>query len=122
MDTMTNAPHIPAAESLERIQCQWCQSSNEKAALACRACGAPLDIRNLVSESGWREAPRLRDMTEIHFGNSTCQVEGEVVPVAEMNLAPEDAVFFEHHVLLWKEESVAMSVMSTPGGAKRALG
>ena len=59
---------------------------NEKTALACRACGAPLDIRNLVSESGWREAPRIRDMTEIHFGSSTCQVEGEIVPVAEINL------------------------------------
>ena len=32
---------------------------NEKTALTCRACGAPLDIRNLVSESGWREAPRF---------------------------------------------------------------
>jgi uncharacterized protein (AIM24 family) len=61
-------------------------------------------------------------MTEIHFGDSVCQVEGEVVPVADMNLAAGDAVFFEHHVLLWKDESVGMSVMSTPGGAKRALG
>jgi len=47
---------------------------NAKTALNCQACGAPLDIRNLVSESGWREAPRLRDMTEIHFNASTCQV------------------------------------------------
>jgi uncharacterized protein (AIM24 family) len=45
-----------------------------------------------------------------------------VVPVADLNLAEGDAVFFEHHVLLWKEDQVAMSVMSTPGGAKRALG
>jgi uncharacterized protein (AIM24 family) len=61
-------------------------------------------------------------MTEIHFGSSTCQVEGEIVPVADVSLAQGDAVFFEHHVLLWKDESVAMSVMPTPGGAKRALG
>ena len=46
----------PTAESFERFKCQWCQSMNERAALACRACGAPLDVRNLVSESGWREA------------------------------------------------------------------
>lgn len=94
---------------------------NEKAALACRACGAPLDIRNLVSESGWREAPRIRDMTQIQFSSSTCQVEGEVVPVAEINLGPGDSVFFEHHVMLWKEELVAMSVLSLPGGFKRAF-
>jgi uncharacterized protein (AIM24 family) len=94
---------------------------NEKAALACRACGAPLDIRNLISESGWREAPRIRDMTEIQFSSSTCQVEGEIVPVAEINLGPGDSVFFEHHVMLWKDERVPMSVMQLAGGLKRAF-
>ena len=47
--------------------------------------------RNLVSESGWRECPRIRDMTEIHFSASTCQVEGEIVPAAEINLGAGDA-------------------------------
>ena len=78
--------NAPIAESYERVQCQWCQGMNEKSALACHSCGAPLDIRNLVSESGWREAPRIRDMTKIEFGSSSCQVEGEVVPVAEIHL------------------------------------
>ncbi len=94
---------------------------NEKSALACRSCGAPLDIRNLVSESGWREAPRIRDMTEIQFSSSTCQVEGEIVPAAEINLGPGDSIFFEHHVMLWKDERVAMSVMQLAGGLKRAF-
>jgi uncharacterized protein (AIM24 family) len=94
---------------------------NDKAALACRACGAPLDIRNLVSESGWREAPRIRDMTEIQFSSSTCQVEGEIVPAAEINLGPGDSIFFEHHVMLWKEENVPLTVMPLSGGLKRAF-
>jgi len=111
----------PVAEPLERIQCQWCQSLNEKSALACRSCGAPLDVRNLVSESGWREAPRIRDMTEIHFSSSTCQVEGEIVPVAEINLSPGDAIFFEHHVMLWKDETVPLTLMALQGGLKRAF-
>jgi uncharacterized protein (AIM24 family) len=113
--------HMPAAEPLERIQCQWCQAMNDKAALACNACGAPLDIRNLVSESGWREAPRIRDMTEIHFSASTCQVEGEIVPVAEINLGPRDSIFFEHHVMLWKDETVPLTLMQLSGGMKRAF-
>jgi uncharacterized protein (AIM24 family) len=113
--------HPPAAADFERIQCQWCQLMNPKAALSCNACGAPLDVRNLVSESGWREAPRLRDMTEFHFGQSTCQVEGEIVPVAEINLGQGDSIFFEHHVMLWKDERVPLSVMPTGGGFKRAL-
>jgi len=111
----------PVVEPLERIKCQWCQSLNEKTALACRSCGAPLDVRNLVSESGWREAPRIRDMTEIHFSSSTCQVEGEIVPVAEINLSAGDAIFFEHHVMLWKDETVPLTLMQLPGGLKRAF-
>jgi uncharacterized protein (AIM24 family) len=118
---MTDATHLPAGESLERIPCQWCQSMNAKTALSCQACGAPLDIRNLVSESGWREAPRIRDMSEIHFSLSTCQVEGEIVPAAEINLGPGDSIFFEHHVMLWKEEHVPLTVMSLTGGFKRAF-
>jgi uncharacterized protein (AIM24 family) len=109
------------AEAFERIQCQWCQGMNEKSALACHSCGAPLDIRNLVSESGWREAPRIRDMTEIKFNSSSCQVEGEIVPSAEINLGAADSIFFEHHVMLWKDERVGMSVMQLPGGMKRAF-
>ena len=112
---------LPQGESLDRIQCQWCQSMNVTGATACRACGAPLDVRNLVSESGWREAPRIRDMTEIQFNASTCQVEGDVVPVAEINLGQGDAIFFEHHVMLWKDERVPLSLLPMSGGIARAL-
>ncbi len=107
---------------MDRIECAWCRSQNETGRTTCAACGAPLDGSNLVSDSGWREAPRLKDMTEFHFSNSTCQIEGEIVPVAEIALAANDAVFFEHHVLLWKDEQVRMSAQSTGGGMKRALG
>src|SRR4051812_11825050 len=108
-------------DTLQRIVYEWCRSQNPVHATSCWACGAPLDIKNLVSESGWREAPRIRDMTEIHFGTSTCQVEGEIVPVAEMNLAPGDGIYFEHHVLLWKEERVPMGVMPLQNMTKRVL-
>ncbi len=107
---------------MDRIECQWCRGQNEPGAQTCALCGAPLNAANLVSDSGWREAPRLRDMTEFRFSNSVCQVEGEIVPVAEINLAQGDSVFFEHHVLLWKEESAPLSALSTGGGFKRVMG
>ena len=107
---------------MDRIECQWCKAQNEPERTSCSTCGAPLDEKNLVSDSGWSEAPRLRDMTEFRFSNSTCQVEGEIVPVAELALAPGDAVFFEHHVMLWKEPGVPMAAMNTGGGMKRTLG
>jgi len=75
----------------------------------------------MVSDSGWTAAPRLRDMTEIQFHNSVCQVEGEIVPVADITLAATDSVFFEPHVLLWKDDGVPMSAMPLSGGIKRML-
>ena len=78
--------------------------------------------KDLVTDSGWAEAPRLRDMTEFRFSSSTCQIEGEIVPVAELALAQGDSVFFEHHVMLWKEPEVPMSALNTGGGMKRMLG
>jgi uncharacterized protein (AIM24 family) len=107
---------------VERIECQWCRLQNQPGATSCLTCGAPLDGRNLVSDSGWREAPRLRDMTEFRFSNSSCQVEGELVPVAELSLAQGDAVFFEHHVMLWKDEHAPLAAMQTGGGFKRMIG
>jgi uncharacterized protein (AIM24 family) len=117
---MSDQSH-PTADPIERLACQWCQSMNEKTALTCRACGAPLDIRNLVSESGWREAPRIKDMTEFQFSASTCQVEGEIVPVAEIQLGSGDSVFFEHHIMLWKDDAVPLTVLQLQGGMKRAF-
>jgi uncharacterized protein (AIM24 family) len=119
----TRAMSTPAKrrDAVDRIECQWCRGQNPPDATSCLTCGAPLDARNLVSDSGWREAPRLRDMTEFRFSNSTCQVEGELVPVAEINLGQGDAVYFEHHVLLWKDEQVALASLPT-NGPRRSIG
>ncbi len=106
----------------QRVECQWCHAHNLPDARSCDRCGAPLDERDRVSDAGWRQAPRLRDLTQIHFGSSTVQVDGDMVPVAELALDAADSVFFEHHAMLWKDETVPMSVMDTPGGAKRLLG
>src|SRR5579859_2532650 len=46
---------------------------------------------------------------------------GEIVPVAEINLGQGDSIFFEHHVMLWKDDSVPLTVMQLQGGMKRAL-
>lgn len=105
-----------------RLVCNWCKTQNAVGASTCDRCGAPLDGAKRVSDSGWREAPRLRDMTEFHFASSTCQVEGEIVPVAEINLASGDWAFFEHHTLLWKDEHLELDTLPTDGGMKRAFG
>jgi uncharacterized protein (AIM24 family) len=101
-----------------RAICKWCKSPNDVATGTCTSCGAPLEGAELVSDSGWREAPRLKDLTEIRFGlGSMIQVEGEIVPVADVTLAQGDAVFFEHHALLWKDEQVPLAVAPVGGSA-----
>jgi uncharacterized protein (AIM24 family) len=106
----------------ERLACKWCRAQSPASAKTCDRCGAPLDVRNLVTDSGWRQAPRLRDLTELSLGASVFQIDGTVVPVADVNLGSGESVFFEHHVMLWKDENVSMSVMTAPGGMKRLLG
>ena len=58
------------------------------AALSCPNCGAPVDVRRRVSDSGWVEQPAIKDMAKIQFGQSFCQVEGTLVPSADFTLAP----------------------------------
>jgi uncharacterized protein (AIM24 family) len=105
----------------QRLQCRWCHAQSPGSARSCDRCGAPLDVRDVVTDGGWRQAPRLRDLTELHWSASTCQLDTGVVPVVEVTLDPLDSVFFEHHAMLWKDETVPMAVMSTPGGARRLL-
>ncbi len=105
----------------QRIQCRWCHAQSPASARTCDHCGAPLDVHDMVSDSGWRQAPRLRDLTQFHWSASSCQLDAGVVPVVEITLAPQDTVFFEHHAMLWKDETVPMAVMASPGGSRRIL-
>lgn len=110
------------AADYEYRRCSWCRALNDSGRSTCEHCGAPLDEAAVVTESGWRAAPRLRDHTSFHALSSTCEVEGEIVPVAEFNLGSGDGLFFEHHCLLWKEPAVALGAHRLGGGIKRMLG
>ena len=54
--------------------------------------------------------------------SGTIEVDTGVVPVAEVSLGAGDSVYFEHHAMLWKQDTVPMTVMSSPGGSRRLLG
>ena len=63
--------------------------------------------------------PARKDMAKLQIGNSSCQIEGLYVPVADMNLAAGYSVYFAHHVLLWKDPQVTITNMSLKGAWKR---
>ena len=58
-------------------------------------------------------------MAKLQFGNSFCQIEGNYVPVADMNLASGDGVYFSHHVLLWKDSRITIGAMPLKGAWTR---
>ena len=101
--------------------CPYCRITSETAGQSCPRCGAPVDVREHVSASGWGEQPAIRDMARIQFGRSTCQISGKYVPVADMRLHEGDSVYFSHHVLLHTAPTVVMETMKMAGGWNRVL-
>lgn len=101
--------------------CSWCGLVSDGSKRSCSACGATIDARNVLTESGWAELPGRKDMAKLQFGDSFCQIEGTYVPVADINLAPGDGIYFAHHVLLWKDPQVNITTMSLKGAFKRML-
>ncbi len=99
--------------------CPYCRQTSTGAESSCPACGAPVDVRLRTTDSGWTELPPIVDMARIQFGQSSCQIEGRLVPVAEMLLAAGDGVYFTHNVFLWQEPTVQISTMPLAGGWKR---
>ena len=81
--------------------CRYCRLPSDATGTYCPNCGAPVDVKATVSDSGWVEQPAVRDMAKIQFGQSYCQVEGTLVPSSDFALAPDDGVVFSHHTLLW---------------------
>jgi uncharacterized protein (AIM24 family) len=99
--------------------CRYCRQSSAASGPACPNCGAPVDVRELRDDEGWIEQPPIRDMARIQAGRSQCQITGSYVPVAEMNLAPGDQVYFSHHVLLWADPATQLAARPMAKGWDR---
>ncbi len=100
-------------------KCEWCGAPVDATQQSCPRCGATLNIRGMSTHSGWVQLPGRKDMAKLQFGNSFCQIEGLYVPTADFNLAPNDGIYFTHHVLLWKDPQVNVTTMPLSGAWKR---
>lgn len=58
--------------------------------------------------------------TQETYGGVTYHIEGELVPALHLELGAVP-VYFEHHILLWKDPSVQIAVKSLQGGFKRMM-
>ncbi len=111
----------PPTAATTPTTCEWCGAEISPGVLSCPRCGATVRAPQIRSESGWGELPGRKDMAKLQFGNSFCQIEGAYVPVADVNLAAGDGIYFTHHVLLWKDPEVNMTMMSLASGWKRVF-
>jgi uncharacterized protein (AIM24 family) len=101
--------------------CRYCRQPSDPGAPTCPMCGAPVDIKTVVSDTGWVEQPAIRDMAKIQFGQSHLEIAGTTVPIAEFTLAPNEPIYFSHHVLLWIDPDTRMTMMKMAGGWNRKL-
>jgi uncharacterized protein (AIM24 family) len=112
----TSADPAPAPAG---SKCTWCGAVLDGRQVSCPQCGATTGIKALTTDSHWSKLPGRKDMAKLQFGKSFCQIEGKYVPVADMNLAAGDSVYFTHHVLLWKDPQINVTTMSLAGAWKR---
>lgn len=54
------------------------------------------------------------------FGGVTYHIEGELVPALQVELSAMP-IYFEHHILLWKDPAVEVSLKPLKGAFKRVL-
>jgi len=99
--------------------CPFCRLPSDASGTSCPNCGAPVNTRELRDDEGWVEQPPIRDLARIQVGRSTCQITGSYVPVAEMNLADGDQVYFSHHVLLWSDPGTKLAARPMAKGWDR---
>ena len=68
------------------------------------------------------ELPRLLPTTAEGetFGGVTYHIDGELVPVLTVDVS-KVPVFFEHHILLWKNTQVAIAIKAMKGALKRMM-
>ena len=45
--------------------CRYCRLPSDAGGTSCPNCGAPVDVRSAVSDSGWLEQPAIKDMARL---------------------------------------------------------
>jgi uncharacterized protein (AIM24 family) len=101
------------------LNCPTCQAPLAPGARFCANCGAPIPQPTQVG-AYIEPVPETDNPKEpIILGDMTIKVEGELVPVVDVELGRQQTVYFEHHILLWKQPNVTLGFMNLKNAAKR---
>ncbi len=55
------------------------------------------------------------------FANVTYHLDGELVPVLTIEIKPDEPVYFEHNIMLWKAPTVNIGMKAMKGAFKRMM-
>ena len=55
------------------------------------------------------------------YAGFTYYLDGELVPALTIDLSPQQSIFFEHHILLWKSPGILIRVRPIAGAMKRMI-
>jgi uncharacterized protein (AIM24 family) len=101
------------------MTCPTCQNAIPAGARFCPTCGAPAP--QPVAVGAWTEPVAEGDnpRAPLTIGDTTIRIEGELVPVVDVELGPRTSVYFEHHILLWKQPVVKLGFMGIQNAGKR---
>jgi uncharacterized protein (AIM24 family) len=101
------------------MTCPTCQNPIPDSARFCPGCGAPAPQAIGVGTYTEPVAESANPKEPITVGDSTMRIEGELVPVVDVELGSSTSIYFEHHILLWKQPNVRLGFMGLKNAGKR---
>lgn len=101
------------------MNCPTCQTPLSAGAKFCANCGAPAPLPTQVGAYTEPVGETDNPKAPIVLGDMSIKVEGELVPVVDVELGSQQTIYFEHHILLWKQPNVTLGFMGLQNAAKR---
>lgn len=101
------------------MNCPTCQAALDPAARFCPNCGAPAPQATQVGSYTEPVPESDNPKAPIVLGDMSIKIEGELVPVVDVELGSQQTVYFEHHILMWKQPNVTLGFMGLQNAGKR---